>query len=40
MPMTKDLSHLLPQVIEIARSAGQLILDIYEKKTVRSLHKK
>jgi 3'(2'), 5'-bisphosphate nucleotidase len=30
--MTKDLSHLLPQVIEIARSAGQLILDIYEKK--------
>ena len=32
MPMTKDLSHLLPQVIEIARSAGQLILDIYEKK--------
>lgn len=32
MPMTKDLSHQLPQVIEIARSAGQLILDIYEKK--------
>ncbi|EGQ8537950.1 3'(2'),5'-bisphosphate nucleotidase CysQ [Vibrio parahaemolyticus] len=32
MPMTKDLSHLLPQVIEIARSAGQMILDIYEKK--------
>ncbi|WP_411064988.1 3'(2'),5'-bisphosphate nucleotidase CysQ [Vibrio rotiferianus] len=32
MPMTKDLSHLLPQVIEIARSAGQLILDIYENK--------
>ncbi|HDM8070227.1 3'(2'),5'-bisphosphate nucleotidase CysQ [Vibrio harveyi] len=32
MPMIKDLSHLLPQVIEIARSAGQLILDIYEKK--------
>ncbi len=32
MPMTKDLSHLLPQVIEIARSAGQLILDIYQKK--------
>ncbi|BBM65946.1 3'(2'),5'-bisphosphate nucleotidase CysQ [Vibrio alfacsensis] len=32
MPMTKDLSPLLPQVIEIARSAGQLILDIYEKK--------
>ncbi|EMK3382693.1 3'(2'),5'-bisphosphate nucleotidase CysQ [Vibrio parahaemolyticus] len=32
MPMTKDLSHLLPQIIEIARSAGQVILDIYEKK--------
>ena len=32
MPMTKDLSHLLPQDIEIARSAGQMILEIYEKK--------
>ncbi len=32
MPITKDLSHHLPAVIEIARSAGQLILDIYEKK--------
>ncbi|WP_435248196.1 3'(2'),5'-bisphosphate nucleotidase CysQ [Vibrio sp. nBUS_14] len=32
MPITKDLSHLLPPVIEIARSAGQLILEIYEKK--------
>ncbi|MCR9849018.1 MULTISPECIES: 3'(2'),5'-bisphosphate nucleotidase CysQ [Vibrio diabolicus subgroup] len=32
MPMTKDLSHLLPQVIEIARGAGQMILEIYEKK--------
>ena len=32
MPMTKDLSHLLPQVIEIARSAGQMVLEIYEKK--------
>ncbi|UTT85859.1 3'(2'),5'-bisphosphate nucleotidase CysQ [Vibrio pelagius] len=32
MPMTKDLSHLLPSVIGIARSAGQLILEIYEKK--------
>ena len=30
--MTKDLSHLLPSVIEVARSAGQLILEIYEKK--------
>ncbi|MFB9136349.1 3'(2'),5'-bisphosphate nucleotidase CysQ [Vibrio sp. AK197] len=32
MPTTKDLSHLLPNVIEIARSAGQVILDIYQKK--------
>jgi len=32
MPTTKDLSHLLPSVIEVARSAGQLILEIYEKK--------
>ena len=32
MPITKDLSHLLPSIIEIARSAGQLILEIYEKK--------
>ncbi|MEL7290531.1 MAG: 3'(2'),5'-bisphosphate nucleotidase CysQ [Pseudomonadota bacterium] len=32
MPITKDLSHHLPAVIEIARSAGQLILEIYEKK--------
>jgi len=32
MPITKDLSHHLPAVIEIARSAGQLILDIYQKK--------
>ncbi|RJX72421.1 3'(2'),5'-bisphosphate nucleotidase [Vibrio sinensis] len=32
MTMTKDYSHLLPAVIEIARSAGQLILDIYENK--------
>lgn len=32
MPITEDLSHHLPSVIEIARSAGQLILDIYEKK--------
>ena len=26
-----DLSHLLPQVIDIARSAGQVILDIYQR---------
>ncbi len=32
MPISKDHSHLLPSVIEIARSAGQLILDIYENK--------
>jgi len=32
MPTTKDLSYLLPSVIEVARSAGQLILEIYEKK--------
>lgn len=32
MPISQDLSHLLPNVIEIARAAGQLILDIYEKK--------
>ena len=30
--LSKDLSHLLPAVIDIARAAGQLILDIYEKK--------
>ncbi|NLS13938.1 3'(2'),5'-bisphosphate nucleotidase CysQ [Vibrio sp. SM6] len=33
MPINQDLSPLIPNVIEIARSAGQLILDIYEKKT-------
>ncbi|WP_070968203.1 3'(2'),5'-bisphosphate nucleotidase CysQ [Vibrio sonorensis] len=32
MPTTKDLSYLLPEVVEIARSAGQLVLDIYENK--------
>lgn len=31
MPIRQDLSHLLPNVIEIARTAGQLILDIYQK---------
>jgi len=36
MPTAKDLSHLLPDVIEIARSAGQLILDIYEKKSYQA----
>jgi len=28
--LSKDLSHQLPAVIEIARAAGQLILDIYQ----------
>ncbi|KLN65537.1 3'(2'),5'-bisphosphate nucleotidase CysQ [Vibrio sp. VPAP30] len=39
MPMTEDLSHHLPAVIEIARSAGQLILDIYEKKEYEAFTK-
>ena len=34
--MQKDLSHLLPDIIAIARSAGQLILDIYENKSYES----
>lgn len=32
MPTSQDLSALLPQVIDIARTAGQLILDIYQSK--------
>ncbi|CAM4278398.1 3'(2'),5'-bisphosphate nucleotidase CysQ [Vibrio agarivorans] len=32
MTTSNDLSPLLPNVIEIARSAGQLILDIYQKR--------
>ena len=39
MPITEDLSHHLPSVIEIARSAGQLILDIYEKKEYEAFTK-
>ncbi|KAB0461034.1 MULTISPECIES: 3'(2'),5'-bisphosphate nucleotidase CysQ [Vibrio] len=39
MPITKDFSHLLPSVIEIARSAGQLILEIYEKKNYEEFTK-
>lgn len=39
MPITKDLSHHLPAVIEIARSAGQLILEIYEKKEYQAYTK-
>ncbi|MBF9001871.1 3'(2'),5'-bisphosphate nucleotidase CysQ [Vibrio nitrifigilis] len=33
MPTAKDLSHLIPDVISIARAAGQMILDIYENKS-------
>ncbi len=32
----QDLSHHLPAVINIARAAGQLILDIYEKKQYKA----
>ena len=32
MPISPDLSHYLPAVIDIARTAGQLILDIYQTK--------
>lgn len=39
MPATSDLSHLLPSIIEIARSAGQLILDIYENKQYQAYTK-
>lgn len=39
MPTAKDLSHLLPDVISITRSAGQLILDIYENKSYESFVK-
>ncbi|MFA0438833.1 3'(2'),5'-bisphosphate nucleotidase [Vibrio sp. 10N.286.49.C2] len=34
-----DLSHHIPDVIDIARSAGQLILDIYEKNEYESYTK-
>ncbi len=37
--LNKDLSHLLPSVIEVARCAGQLILDIYENKQYESFVK-
>jgi len=30
--MTQELAHYLPSVIDIARSAGQMTLDIYQKK--------
>ncbi|PMH46025.1 3'(2'),5'-bisphosphate nucleotidase [Vibrio sp. 10N.286.49.B3] len=39
MATSKDLSHLIPAVIEIARTAGQLTLDIYEKKNYQSFTK-
>lgn len=39
MPTVKDLAHLLPEVISIARSAGQLILDIYENKSYEAFTK-
>lgn len=35
----QDLSHLLPNVIDIARKAGQLILDIYETKQYQAYTK-
>ncbi len=34
-----DLSHHLPAVIDIARQAGQLILDIYENKDYEAFTK-
>ncbi|MCC4236735.1 3'(2'),5'-bisphosphate nucleotidase CysQ [Vibrio anguillarum] len=39
MPTANNLSYLLPDVIEIACSAGQLILDIYEKKNYEAFTK-
>ncbi|KUI97054.1 3'(2'),5'-bisphosphate nucleotidase CysQ [Vibrio sp. MEBiC08052] len=37
--MKRDHSHLLPQLIEIARSAGQLILDYYQTKSYEAFTK-
>jgi 3'(2'), 5'-bisphosphate nucleotidase len=37
--MTQDHAHLLPQTIEIARSAGQLILDFYQTKSYEAFTK-
>ncbi len=39
MATTQDFSHLLPNVIEVARAAGQLILDIYENKKYEAFTK-
>ncbi len=36
---SEDRSNLLPSVIDIARSAGQLILDIYEHKDYQAFTK-
>ncbi|EDL52488.1 3'(2'),5'-bisphosphate nucleotidase CysQ [Vibrio mediterranei] len=37
--LNKDLSHLIPDAISIARLAGQLILDIYENKQYEAFTK-
>ncbi|EEX66397.1 MULTISPECIES: 3'(2'),5'-bisphosphate nucleotidase CysQ [Vibrio] len=39
MSTPQDLSHLLPDVISIARAAGQLILDIYQNKSYEAFTK-
>ncbi|WP_114785882.1 3'(2'),5'-bisphosphate nucleotidase CysQ [Vibrio tetraodonis] len=39
MPMTEDFSQHLPAVIDIARAAGQLTLDIYQKKDYQAYTK-
>ncbi|GHW10030.1 cysQ protein [Vibrio cholerae] len=39
MSTPQDLSHLLPDVINIARAAGQLILDIYQNKSYEAFTK-
>ncbi|GLT20395.1 3'(2'),5'-bisphosphate nucleotidase CysQ [Vibrio zhanjiangensis] len=39
MPMIEDFSQYLPAVIEIARAAGQLTLDIYQKKDYKAYTK-
>ncbi|MFY2510009.1 3'(2'),5'-bisphosphate nucleotidase CysQ [Vibrio pectenicida] len=39
MPMTDDFSQHLPAVIDIARAAGQLTLDIYQKKDYQAYTK-
>lgn len=37
--MQQDLSHLLPKVIDIARAAGQVILDIYQQRNYEKFTK-